>query len=157
VGAGTVGTYFNLTDGSLVTSSGQFRGSLEVEAGDLAGWKLSRNGMYRVRELTGSDGETIDRYYFAGISSNTTIPTKTGSVNFSIDTTANTYYTTINGGIGGKNPSELTSLTTWRIPAYINGKPVEELKYMSQGAYAAVPAGHWSKAVGQKQFLLTKI
>jgi hypothetical protein len=38
IDAGTQGTFFNLTDGQLITSSGLFRGDLAVHGGNLAGW-----------------------------------------------------------------------------------------------------------------------
>jgi hypothetical protein len=108
IDAGTQGTFFNLTDGQLITSSGLFRGDLAVHGGDLAGWQLDWSGLYRMREY---QVENATVYYHAGLNSDTFVPTLTSNATFGHTVKNGAYYTTITGA-----PSIASKATTWRIP-----------------------------------------
>lgn len=117
--AGTQGTFLNLADGQLITSSGIFRGDLAVNNGDLAGWQLDWSGLYRVRAQEVDDNIV---YYHAGLNSDTFVPTLLTNATFGYTIKYGAYYTTITGA-----PSNISSATTWRIPQFVDGVPVQEL------------------------------
>lgn len=119
IDAGTQGTFLNLVDGQLITSSGIFRGDLAVHSGDLAGWQLDWSGLYRIREQQ-VDNATI--YYHAGLNSDTFVPTLSDRATFGYIVKDGAYYTTITGA-----PFRTSKASTWRIPQFVDGKPVQEL------------------------------
>lgn len=116
IDTGTQGTFLNLADGQLITSSGIFRGDLAVNNGNLAGWQLDWSGLYRVREQEVGDNIV---YYHAGLNSDTFVPTLSTQATFGY--TSN-YYTTITGA-----PQIKSTAKKWRIPQFVNGAPVQAL------------------------------
>lgn len=119
IDAGTQGTFLNLADGQLITSSGIFRGDLAVNNGNLAGWQLDWSGLYRVREQEAGDNTV---YYHAGLNSDTFVPTLLTNATFRYTIKSGAYYATITGA-----PWNMSNATKWRIPQFVNGSPVQEL------------------------------
>ena len=120
INAGTQGTCIDLQQGLLITANGQFRGRLKVDTGDLSGWQLNNNGLYRIRHYASADGKS-DRDFVSGLNSESFVIKKEGDIGYEFkhETTASSYYTNI---IGPKVTTK--ALPEWRIPRQIGGKTV---------------------------------
>lgn len=103
--SGTQGTYLDLKEGLLLTSNGQFRGSLHVATGDLAGWQLDPDGFYRTR----SSG---NKNYVAGLNSET----------FNIKSATDIGFDITSGSLGNyyaKISTLINYPSSWEIPNQI--------------------------------------
>ena len=103
--SGTQGTYLDLKEGLLLTSNGQFRGSLHVATGDLAGWQLDSDGFYRTRN-------SGNKNYVAGLNSET----------FNIKSTTDVGFQITSGSLGdyyAKISNLVNYPSSWEIPNQI--------------------------------------